>query len=92
MSLETSDTCMFLPTTKDICQAIKQTYSKEEDATRVCAVKIKVGAAKQGSRSFSKFANHFWNLCHKLDHYKVLESRSKEEAFFLKNFIKKDRE
>ena len=35
MALEISDTCMFLTTTKDICDAVHQTYSKALDAAQV---------------------------------------------------------
>ena len=43
---EISDTCMFLNTAKDICDAMSQTYSKAKDAAQVYEVKVKTMAAK----------------------------------------------
>ena len=47
MTSEISDTCMFLAPTKDIWDAIQQTYSKARDATQVYEVKVKTIATKQ---------------------------------------------
>lgn len=46
MSPEISDTCMFLSTTKDMWDAIQQTYSKPRDAAQVYKIKVKRIAAK----------------------------------------------
>ena len=48
---EISDTCMFLAITKDIWDAIQQTYSKAGDVAQVYDVKVKTIAAKQGSKT-----------------------------------------
>ena len=54
MMPEISDTCMFLATAKDIWDAIQQTYSKARDAAQVYEVKVKMIAAKQGSKSVTE--------------------------------------
>ena len=57
MTLEISDTCMFLATTKDIWEAIQQTCSKARDAAQVYEVKVKTIVAKQGSKIVTEYAN-----------------------------------
>ena len=46
MTPEISNTCMFLATTKDIWDAVRQMYSKARDAAQVYEVKVKTIAAK----------------------------------------------
>ena len=57
MTLEISNTCMFLATTKDIWDAIQQTYSKARDVAQVYEVKVKTIAIKQGSKTVTEYAN-----------------------------------
>ena len=57
MTPKISDTCMFLATTKDIWDAIQQTYSKARDVAQVYEVKVKTIAAKQGSKIVTEYAN-----------------------------------
>ena len=59
---EISDTRMFLATAKDIWDAIQQTYSKARDAAQVYEVKVKTIAAKQGSKTVTKYANQLKTL------------------------------
>ena len=59
---EISDTRMFLATAKDIWDAIQQTYSKARDAAQVDEVKVKTIAAKQGSKTVTKYANQLKTL------------------------------
>ena len=47
MTPKIRDTCMFLATTKDIWDAIQQTYSKAREAAQVYEVKVKTIATKQ---------------------------------------------
>jgi len=67
MVLEISDTCIFLRSTKEIWEAIEQTYSKAKDAAQIYDVKVKIVGAKQGSN-----ANEIKSLWMKLDHYRVM--------------------
>jgi len=46
MILEISDTCMFLNSTKEIWEAVEQTYSKAKDAAQIYEVKVKTMGAK----------------------------------------------
>ena len=88
MTLEISDTCMFLVTTKDVWDAIQQTYSKARDSAQVYEVKVKTIAAKQGSKTVTKYANQLKTLWQELDHYKVIKTKFLEDAVVLKDFIK----
>ena len=79
MTLEISDTCIFLATTKDILDAIQQMYSKARDVAQVYEVKVKTIAAKQG--------NKLKTLWQELDEYKVIKTKCPEDAAVLKDFI-----
>lgn len=88
---EISDTVMFLSTTPELWEAIRQTYSKVDDAAQVFEIKTKLAATKQGNRSVTEYANHLKNLWHELDYYQALEMKNSERAAALKAFIEKDR-
>ena len=62
MTPEISDTCMFLTTTKDIWDAVHQTYSKTLDATQVYEIKAKTKAAKQGKKTITEYVNMLKNV------------------------------
>lgn len=51
--------------TKNICNAIEQTYSEAKTAAQVYALKVKTVAAKQGRKSVTEYGNHIrrfgWN-------------------------------
>ncbi|RVW76990.1 hypothetical protein CK203_036868 [Vitis vinifera] len=91
MTSEISDTCMFLAPTKDIWDAIQQTYSKARDAAQVYEVKVKTIAAKQGSKTITEYANQLKALWQELDHYRVIKTKCPENAAILKDFIEQDR-
>jgi len=88
---EISDTCMFLATTKDIWDAMQQTYSKPRDAAQVYEVKVKTMAAKQGNRIVIEYANQLKALWQELDHYRVIKIECSQDAVVLKNFIEQDK-
>ncbi|XP_048332297.2 uncharacterized protein LOC125423080 [Ziziphus jujuba] len=88
---EISDMCMFLATTKDIWDAIQQTYSKARDAGQVYEVKVKTMAAKQSSKTVTEYANQWKSLWQELDHYRMIKTKCSEDAAVLKDFIKQDR-
>ena len=87
MTLEISDTCMFLATAKDIWDAIQQTYSKARDAAQVYEVKVKTIVVNQGSETVTEYADQLKTLWQELDHYRVIKTKSPEDAAILKDFI-----
>ncbi|RVW31460.1 hypothetical protein CK203_086760 [Vitis vinifera] len=91
MTPEISDTCMFLATAKDIWDAIQQTYSKARDAAQVYEVKVKMIAAKQGSKTVTEYTNQLKALWQELDHYRMIKTKCLEDAVVLKDFIEQDR-
>ena len=91
MTLQISDTCMFLATDKDIWDAIQQTCSKARDAAQVYEVKVKTIAAKQGSKTVTEYANQLKTLRQELDPYRVIKTKCPEDAAVIKDFIEQDR-
>ncbi|KAI3470208.1 hypothetical protein Pfo_026871 [Paulownia fortunei] len=69
MVFEISDTVMFLTTAREIWEAIKQTYSKKDDATQVYEIKVKLAAMKQGNKIIIEYANTLKNMWHELNYY-----------------------
>ena len=91
MTLEISDTCMFLAMAKDIWDAIQQTYSTARDAAQVYEVNVKMIAIKQGSKTVTEYANESKALWQELDHYRVIKTKCPEDVAVLKDFIEQDR-
>ena len=91
MTPEVSDTYMFLPTAKEVWDAVRQTYSKAQDAALVYEIKVRVSAMKQGTKSMTEYANSLQSLWQELDHYQCIKTKCSEDAAILKSFIEKDR-
>ena len=88
---EINDTCMFLKSTKEIWEAVEQTYSKAKDVAQIYDVKVKTVAAKQGNKSVTKYANQLESLWMELDHYRVIKAKCSEDSTILKEYIEQDR-
>ena len=54
-------------------------------------IKVKTSAAKQGSKTISKYTNMLKNLLQELDHYRCIETKCPEDVVILKNYIENDR-
>nr|KYP63417.1 hypothetical protein KK1_017986 [Cajanus cajan] len=91
MNTEISDTIMFLSTTKEIWDAIEQTYSKDKDVAQVYDVKVKTLATKQGNKSVTEYANQLKSLWMELDHYRAIKTKCADDVAVLKEFIEQDR-
>ncbi|KAI9160081.1 hypothetical protein LWI28_004924 [Acer negundo] len=91
MPPDISDTCMFLPTAKDVWESIQQTYSKVKDAAQVYEIKAKTSSTKQGFKSVTEYANTLQNLWQEMNHYRCIAMKCSEDATTLKQFIEKDR-
>ena len=91
MTPEVSDTYMFLPTAKEVWDAVRQTYSKAQDAAQVYEIKVRVSAMKQGTKSVTEYANSLQSLWQELYHYQCIKTKCSEDAAILKSFIEKDR-
>ena len=82
MTPKISDTCMFLATTKDIWDAIQQTYSKARDVAQVYEIQVKTIAEKKGSKTIIEYVNQLKTLWQELDHYRVIKTKCPEDAVF----------
>ena len=82
---------MFLAMAKDIWDTIQQTNSKARDVAQVYEVKVKMIAAKQGSKTVADYANQLKALWQELDHYRVIKTKCPEDAAVLKDFIEQDK-
>lgn len=75
---EISRNCMFLPTFKDISEALQKWYSKKQDLAAVYALQTKITAMKQKiSLSQSSLLKGLWL---ELDHYQSLKMVCNEDA------------
>lgn len=75
---EISRNCMFLPTFKDISEALQKWYSKKQDLAAVYALQTKITAMKQKiSLSQSSLLKGLWL---ELDHYQSLKMVCTEDA------------
>ena len=52
---------------------------------------MKTIAAKQGSKTVTKYANQLKALWQELDHYRVIKTKCLEDFVVLKDFIEQDR-
>lgn len=91
MHPEISDTCMFLPTAKDIRDMMYQTYSKVNDAALIYEIKTRTASTKQGSRSVSEYANFMQNQWQELDYYRILNLKCSDRVVEVKRFEERDR-
>ncbi|KAJ1403370.1 Retrotransposon gag domain [Sesbania bispinosa] len=88
---EISDTSMFLISTKEIWDAVEQTYSKAKDVAQVYEVKVKTLVAKQGNKTVTEYVNQLKSLWMELDHYRVIKAKCTEDSALLKEYIEQDR-
>lgn len=88
---EISDTCMFLPTAKEIWEAVEKTYSKVGDAAQIYEIKTKIAATKQGGRSVTEYANLLKILWQEMDYYQCFQMKCSTDAALMKRFVEKER-
>ena len=91
MQPETSGTCMFLTTTRDIWETIRQTYSKVRDAPHIHKIKTKIGATKQDTFVVTKYNNIMKSLWLELDYYQNIKMKCSEDAAMMLKFVQSER-
>ncbi|RVW82775.1 hypothetical protein CK203_046905 [Vitis vinifera] len=67
MKLAISKTYMFLPTTKDVWDAIWETYSDAENASQIFEIKMRLWQMKQGDREVTEYYTEMLGLWQDLD-------------------------
>lgn len=70
---------MFLSTTSEIWEAVRQTYSKVQDAALIYEVKIKLSTTKQGNLSVIEYYNLMKGFWLELDYYQDLVCGKRED-------------
>ncbi|KAL9443926.1 hypothetical protein AB3S75_017159 [Citrus x aurantiifolia] len=88
---EISDTCMFLPTTKEMWEAVEKTYSKVGDAAQIYEIKTKIAATKQGGHSVTEYANLLKILWQEMDYYQGFQMKCSTDTALMKRFVEKER-
>uniref|UniRef100_A0A6N2M428 Retrotransposon gag domain-containing protein n=1 Tax=Salix viminalis TaxID=40686 RepID=A0A6N2M428_SALVM len=78
---------MFLNTTKDVWDAVKQTYSKVKDAALIYEIKTKLSTTKQGNMLVIKYYNIMKSLWLQLDYYQDFQKKCNDDATILKNYV-----
>ncbi|KAG8373611.1 hypothetical protein BUALT_Bualt11G0042300 [Buddleja alternifolia] len=91
MQPEVSKNYMFLPTSKDIWDTMKRTYSKVQDASVIFEIKTKITSTKQGSLSVTDYYNQMNGYWIELDHYQDLKMVCSEDATTLTTMLERDR-
>lgn len=82
---------MFLPTAKEICDSIRETFSKVKDATQIYDLIVKAWLAKKEIKSVTKFAKFLKNWWGELDQYHSLNMKCSKDATTSKRMIENDR-
>jgi len=81
---------MFLITTKDIKDAMKQTYSKVKDVTLIYEIKTKLSMTKHGIIMVIEYYNTMKSSWLELDYYQDFKMQCNDDAVVLKNYVKKE--
>ncbi|TXG53873.1 hypothetical protein EZV62_019129 [Acer yangbiense] len=91
MQPEIGGTYMFLTTAKDIWEAVKQSYSKVQDAAQIYELKTKISSTKQGSLSVIEYYNLLKSLWLELDHYQNLKMKCGDDIATLREYVECER-
>jgi hypothetical protein len=76
---------MFLPSTNDVWEAIKETYFDIQNASQIFGLKLKLWHAKQGDRNVTPYYNKLLSLWQELDLCYDDNSKCEEDSvLFLK--------
>ncbi|XP_030518235.1 uncharacterized protein LOC115731700 [Rhodamnia argentea] len=91
MQPEISKNYMFLPTAKEIWEAVRQSYSKVQDVAVIYELKTKASTTKQGNRSVTEYYNLKRGLWLEIDHNLNIQMRCVEDTNTLRNHMERDR-
>lgn len=91
MQPDISHNLMLLPTSKDIWDTVKQTYSKVHDATLVYEIKTKIHSTKRGILSVTDYYNKMKNLWIEVGYYQNFKMKCSEDAAMMLKFVEGER-
>ncbi|CAL5338710.1 unnamed protein product [Camellia sinensis] len=84
-------TYMFLPTAKEVWDAVRETYSDEENASQVFEIKTRLWQMKQGEREVTDYYMEMLALWQELDLSSEEEWRCSEDSALFKKRQEKER-
>lgn len=86
-----SNLCMFLPTAKEVWEAIRETNFRVKDAAKIYDLMVKTWSTRQGNRLVTEYSNLLKNWWQKLDQHCCLTIDCSKDSARLKQLIKDDR-
>ena len=75
---------MFLTSTRDIWETMRQTYSKVQDASVIFEVKTKISRTRQGTSTIIEYYNKMKGMWLELDHYQDIKMECSNDIVKLK--------
>ena len=91
MILDVSCNCMFLSSSREIWDALRQTFSKKQDIATSYELKMKIFSTKQGAMTVTDCYEILTGLQTKLDKYQNLQVECSKDASTLADFVNRDR-
>ena len=91
MEPEIGQTYLFLPTTKDLWDAVTKAYSDLGNSAQIYDLKTRIRETKQGSQGVTKYYNILKGLWQELDHYYDGEWESTIDSAKYKKMLEKGR-
>ena len=82
---------MFLITTKNIWDAVRQTYSKVKDVALIYQIKTKLSMTKQGNMMVIEYYNTMKRFQLELDYYQDFKIQCSDDVVILKKYVEIER-
>ena len=76
---------------KEIWDAIRQTYSKVNDAARIYEIEMKISTTQQGNRFVTEYSSLLQDLWREMDHYQCIQMCYRQNVAILERFVENDR-
>ena len=89
MILDVCGPYMFLTTSKDIWEVMRQAYYKVKDVALIYKIKTKLSMTKQGTMMVIDYYNTMKGFWLELDYYQDFKIQCSEDALILKNYVER---
>ncbi|KAK9214139.1 hypothetical protein WN944_006127 [Citrus x changshan-huyou] len=91
MDVDIGRTYLFLPSAKELWEAVTETYSNLGNAAQLFEIKSQLRDQKQGSLSVTQYFNSLNNIWHELDLYYESQWHCSEDAIKYKRMLDRER-
>jgi len=91
MDVDIGRTYLFLPSAKELWEAVTETYSDLGNTAQLFEIKSQLREQKQGSLSVTQYFNSLNNIWHELDLYYESQWHCSEDAIKYKRMLDKER-